>query len=107
MTESNCSGCQENHNCGQMYEQLGKSDAERVIRKVVLAFLLPIAVFIAAIVVFDKFFASRISGKNLGVLLSSLFATAISFVCVLVIRVFNKKFDKNKKFCKKEYENRD
>lgn len=37
-----------------MYERLGKSDAPSVVGKVFLAFLLPIAVFVGLLIIFDK-----------------------------------------------------
>jgi len=66
--EDFCSQCPQNHDCKAVYEQLGKSKGPNVVRKVVVAFLLPIAIFIAALAVSDCMFANAIAGKNLRIM---------------------------------------
>lgn len=40
-----CKGCSEAHRCAKAYEQLGKAEGPSVTLKVIVAFLLPIAMF--------------------------------------------------------------
>jgi len=70
-----CSNCAQSRNCSAVYEHLGKSKGPSVVRKVLLAFLLPIAVFIIALAVFEK-----LTGPIVG------FALAVVAVgiCILV-----------------------
>jgi hypothetical protein len=50
MTQPNsCEGCSQAHDCEKVYEQLGGSEGPPVTRKVLVAFLLPIVVFVAAL----------------------------------------------------------
>ncbi|KPK34243.1 MAG: hypothetical protein AMJ65_18565 [Phycisphaerae bacterium SG8_4] len=39
-----CQQCNQRRNCGQVYERLGKTEGPSVVKKVVLAFLLPLVV---------------------------------------------------------------
>ncbi|NLW84169.1 MAG: hypothetical protein GXY41_07185 [Phycisphaerae bacterium] len=48
-----CSRCPQKGGCKEVYERLGASDAPNVVGKVFLAFLLPIALFVGLLVVFD------------------------------------------------------
>jgi hypothetical protein len=44
-----CKGCSQAHACGKVYEHLGNADGPCVAWKVVVAFLLPMAIFIGAL----------------------------------------------------------
>ena len=44
-----CQQCNQRQDCGQVYEQLGKIEGPSVVKKVVLAFLLPLVVFVASL----------------------------------------------------------
>lgn len=49
-----CSRCPQKGGCKEVYERLGTSDVPSVVGKVFLAFLLPIAVFVGLMIIFDK-----------------------------------------------------
>ncbi len=70
-----CSNCAQSRNCSAVYEYLGKSDGESVVCKVLVAFLLPIAVFIIALAMFEKL-AGPIAGF--------VGASAAVGICILV-----------------------
>ncbi len=47
--DKSCEGCSHEHDCKKVYEQLGCVDGPSVTGPVVLAFLVPILVFVAAL----------------------------------------------------------
>ncbi len=50
MTQSkSCEGCSQAHDCRKVYEQLGGSEGPPVTRVALVAFLLPILVFVATL----------------------------------------------------------
>jgi Na+-transporting NADH:ubiquinone oxidoreductase subunit NqrE len=48
-----CNGCSQAHNCARVYQQLGRADGPFVVWKAIIAFVLPIVAFIAALATFD------------------------------------------------------
>ena len=54
MTENKfCGNCNQKHNCGSIYHQLGNIKGPSVVVKVVVAFLLPLVVFIFSLAAFQ------------------------------------------------------
>ncbi len=47
-----CDGCSEAHNCKHVYERIGNLDGPSIVPKVLLAFALPLGVFIAGLGLF-------------------------------------------------------
>jgi uncharacterized membrane protein YoaK (UPF0700 family) len=75
---------------------LGDSTGESVTIKVVLAFLLPLIVFIVSLAVFGKVLARAINTEGLQITLSFLLALVVTFVYVLIAKVVNKQFGLDK-----------
>ena len=48
-TQSNCSGCQHQNRCGDLYRRLGSSQTAPVAGKVVWAFVVPLMLFIGGL----------------------------------------------------------
>jgi hypothetical protein len=69
-----CSNCAQSRNCSAVYEHLGKSQAPSVVCKALVAFLLPIAVFIVALAIF---------GQLAGPIASFAAAAAAVGICIL------------------------
>lgn len=90
-----CSRCPQSRDCKAVYEQLGKSQGPNVVTKVVVAFLLPIAVFIAALALSDHVLTRVIAGKNVRIAAGFVLAAGASFVCILIVRVVNVRLAKN------------
>ena len=59
--------------------------------KVILAFLLPLIVFIASLAVFERLLAGTINNGRAQIALSLLLALLVVFVCMLITRVINRK----------------
>ena len=91
-----CQECNQKRNCKEVYRQLGNTKNPSVVFKVVIAFLVPLVVFIAALVVSEAILAKTINTKELQTALSFLLALFVTFVAVLVIKAINKKLSKNK-----------
>jgi len=49
-----CQDCIQKHDCKRIYEQLGDSQGPSVALKAILAFLLPLMVFIVSLAVFER-----------------------------------------------------
>jgi hypothetical protein len=81
-----CKGCSQAHACGKVYEHLGKADGPSVTWKVVVAFLLPMAIFIGALGVCGGLVNGVVAARY-ETPLAALLATAITTAYVLVASV--------------------
>ena len=91
MAEQNiCEDCKQKHDCQEIYKQLGDVEGPSVVIKVIVAFLLPLVVFIVSLAVFQEIFAKAISSQRLQTALSLLLALLVTFVCILIVRVINR-----------------
>jgi len=78
-----CQNCNQKHDCQEIYRQLGNAKCPSVATKAVAAFLVPLMVFIAALVVFEKILAEAINPKELRTVLSLLLALSVTFIFVV------------------------
>jgi hypothetical protein len=85
-----CQECIQKHDCKRIYEQLGDSSGESVTLKVILAFLLPLIVFIVSLAVSDRCLTGAVKADGLKIILSLLLALLMTSVYVLITRVLNK-----------------
>ena len=92
MTEQKvCQDCNQKHDCQRIYEQLGDIKGPSVVIKVIVAFLLPLVVFIVSLAAFQEIFGNTISSQRVQTVLSLLPALLVTFVCILIIRVINRR----------------
>ena len=84
--DNHCSGCDHKDTCRTMYEQLGKADGPNVTWRVIVAFLVPIFVFIAALAGSQKLLKPHLDEQ---LLTAASFGIAffITFLSVLLIRL--------------------
>ena len=85
-----CQDCIQKHDCKRIYEHLGDSPGPSVALKAILAFLLPLMVFIVSLAVFERVLAGAITTEQIQTALSFVLALLATFVCVLITRVINK-----------------
>ena len=85
-----CKDCIQKHDCRSIYEQLGNDSSPSVALKAVLAFLLPLMVFIVSLAVFERVLAGVINAERMQTVLGFVLALLVTFVCVLITRVINK-----------------
>ena len=91
-----CQECNQKHKCQEIYQQLGKAQGPSVVFKAVVAFLLPILIFIASLASFEGILVRTTDIKDLRIVLDFLLALSVTLAMVLIIKVINKHLSKNK-----------
>lgn len=91
-----CPECNQAHKCQEVYEQLGKAEGPSVVLKVVLAFLLPLLVFIGLLAGFEKTLGRWIDVKELRTAVSLLLAVLGTLALVLIIKMINKQLSRSR-----------
>ncbi len=86
-----CDNCNQKHNCGSIYHQLGNIKGPSVVAKVVIAFLLPLLVFIISLAIFEEIIAKTINNQLIQTALSMVSALLVTFSCILIVRVIIKR----------------
>jgi len=86
-----CEDCNQKHDCQEVYKQLGDVEGPSVVIKVIVAFLLPLVVFIVSLAVFQEIFAKAISSQGLQAAFSFLLALVVTFICILIVRMIRKR----------------
>ncbi len=86
-----CDNCMQKHDCQSVYRQLGDVEGPSVVIKVIVAFLLPLVVFIVSLAIFERILGGAISTDQLQTALSLLAALLITFICILTVRMINRR----------------
>jgi predicted membrane channel-forming protein YqfA (hemolysin III family) len=69
---------------------LGNVKGPSVVSKVIVAFLLPVVVFIVSLAVFERIFTRVVNAKELQTVLSFLMAMLMTFICILIVQAINR-----------------
>jgi hypothetical protein len=93
--EKNCSDCTQANGCKSTYEQLGRQGGPSVVWKVVVAFMLPIAVFIASLAIFGEIFEGAFDGEKQRIGLTFISSIVTTFIGIIVTRAVNLYFGKS------------
>ena len=91
-----CQDCNQKHDCQRIYEQLGDTPGESVTLKVILAFLLPLIVFIVSLAVSERVLARAIKTEDVQMVISFVLAILVTFICVFATRALIRRLDLNK-----------
>lgn len=91
-----CRDCNQKDNCQEVFQQLGNAQGQSVVFEVIIAFLLPLVVFIVSLAAYERIFAYTINIKQLQTALGFLMALLTTFACILIIRVINRQLSKYK-----------
>jgi hypothetical protein len=94
--QEHCRDCNERHACRDVFEKLGRAAGPSVVLKVVLAFLLPLVIFIVSLAVFEWVLAGMIEAEAVQTGVSVLLALAVTFLAILIIKVINRRLSKNR-----------
>jgi len=94
--EKFCQGCHQKHRCQEVYEHLSKIEGTPVVFKAVVAFLLPIVVFIVSLAAFEGFLSKVVRSKELQTIAGLLLSLVVSSAFVFITRVINRELVKNK-----------
>lgn len=88
MAEQNfCQNCYQKHDCQKVYRQLGEIQGPPITLKIIVAFLLPLVVFIVSLTIFETIFSKAINAKLLQTALSLLSALLTTAACVSITKV--------------------
>ncbi len=87
-----CEDCKQKHDCQEIYKQLGDVKGPSVVVKVIVAFLLPLVVFIVTLAIFDKILSGFEMTADLQTVFSVAASLLITFICILIVRVINRRF---------------
>lgn len=87
--EKFCQGCKQSHRCQEVYEHLSHIQGAGVVFKVILAFLLPIVVFIGCLSVFEVILAEVTTSKGVQTVISFLLALMASVICILITKAIS------------------
>jgi hypothetical protein len=77
-----CSGCGQRTSCGSVYQKLGTAQGPSVLGKSLIAFVLPIVLFLLALAASDRMLQSRIENPDLRILAGILPSLAVSIAGV-------------------------
>ena len=86
--DNTCSQCDHKDNCRLVYEKLGRAKGENVAMRAMVAFLVPIGVFIGMLAAAGHLLQGRFGGRAL-TLVSFLLAVCVTLLVVFIIRAFN------------------
>lgn len=84
-TDKNCSGCPQKTECGAVYEAMGRSNAPSIIGKVILAFLVPIGVFVGLLIGLDKLLPAC-GTERLRTLVIALLGFGLTFAAIWLLK---------------------
>ncbi len=86
-----CEGCQSRDTCKEIYKLVGSSKGPSVTVRVLIAFVMPLVVFIAALIISENILASKIESGTAVTVLSLIIAVITSALAVLIVRGLLKK----------------
>ena len=87
-SDDNCSQCGHKEGCRLMYEKLGRAGGQNVAVKAIVAFLVPICVFICVLAAGQRLLQGQFEDKIL-MLVSFLLAVCVTLLVVFVIRAIS------------------
>jgi uncharacterized membrane protein (DUF373 family) len=89
MDQQQCQSCGMKDSCKEVYKQLGECKAPNVLTKVIMAFLLPLILFIFSIVLFDRLLIEKLKSERASNLAAFGAAIAIVFLYLLFLKLLN------------------
>ena len=85
-----CQDCGQKHDCQKVYQQLGDIKGPSVVIKVVVAFMLPLVVFIVSLAIFNKILSGFEMTADLQTVFSLAASLLVTFIWILIVRVVNR-----------------
>ena len=95
--DNNCQGCPNRQSCEEVYRKMGESEGRKVTFSVVMAFLLPLVIFIAALAagqILLKKINANLPVTVISLILAFLVTAGYVLIASLIVKKRNKKFDK-------------
>ena len=85
-----CQTCKQKNDCRKVYRELGNVEGPPIAAKVMLAFLLPLLVFIMSLGAFERILTGSINESNVLTAVSLLLALVVTFTCIVLIRMIRR-----------------
>ena len=96
MTEADwCEGCSQAHNCRKVYQDIGKTEGPSVALKAVIAFVLPVVLFVAALGAFGRLL-QHVVASPYQPLCASVLALVATVVLMLIVSLCAKRLDRKR-----------
>lgn len=92
--ENLCEKCSEKKSCEEVYKQLGRAKGPSVVLRAIVAFVVPIVVFIASLAACEHILTDGIQATKPRLALSFLLTLAATIALIMIIRVINKRLTK-------------
>ena len=90
-----CQGCGQKNRCEQAYQALGRREGPSVVTSVIIALLVPLIVFIAALAISQKIIVEYVDTQHWQSLISFVIAMAVTGVCVVSIKLARGRLHRN------------
>ena len=97
--EDFCQDCHQKHECQEVYRRMGSSKCPSVFYKTIVAFLLPMVVFIVSLAILDKILSSENFvhfSHRLHTAISFFGALIVTVVFMIIFKLLSKLFKKNR-----------
>lgn len=97
--EDFCQNCHQKHECQEVYRRMGCSEHPPVLYKTIIAFLMPMLVFIVSLAIFDKILSSENYvhfSHRLHTAISFFGALIVTVVFMVIFKLLSKLFKKNR-----------
>ncbi|MCK5171744.1 MAG: hypothetical protein KAR47_00020 [Planctomycetes bacterium] len=88
-----CSSCDLGSDCKKVYEQLANRTGPSVALRAIVAFLLPITVFIVALGVSERLFRRILTDPALPTVFGAVIAGCLTFICISITRAIYSRQD--------------
>ena len=85
--ENFCQDCGQKHNCKDVYSRMGNVKGSPIAPKALVAFLLPLVVFIVSLATFEHILDNSVGAKGLRMVLSCLLALAVATAITFAARL--------------------
>jgi len=92
--EKSCAQCEHSGRCQEVYRCLSNSKVPSVATKVVVAFLVPIAVFIVSLGVFEALLGGVISSEKTTTATACGLAVGVTMSVVVLLKMLNRRIGK-------------
>ncbi len=89
-----CKGCSQAHDCARVYERLGHAGGPSVAWKAVVAFVLPVVAFVAALATFDDLLEQAVTERYrtpCAFVMALAFAVGLTVAASFLLRRYGKK----------------
>ena len=82
-----CQRCQQKDDCWKVYRKMGNTESPSVTATVVLAFLLPLLIFIVSLGTSERILTKVIDTDYMLTAMSLLLSLLVTFACIVLTRI--------------------